>query len=414
LAALLLLACATTGCRMNGGDAEGGIGLAEATRTHDAIEAQLPDEILIDLDWALKLPGTQAVSLHLPPASTGLEILLAVTRDNGLVALDRETGTARWWVELASAPHGAPQFSQYAVYAIVENHMVSIDARSGLVRWKLALGFPATGHFAVWEPLEGQPNLAVPAINRIVHGLTVGTRTWPPAEPRGTVSRDDLVIERYRLQEVWRFATEGLVEGPVAYDDDYVFVADTKRGVYALNTLRVGAMRVETAWQAYTQGPNSAGVVAGANLAFVGSRDRSLTCYSTNSGGRVWRKITGYPHVEQPTVGYDPVSGQPHLFANSLNGPLFCFDGRSGEILWQLPVSATLAAMVDQRENAPEKRAAAALFTDTGLALHDLRTGETIWQLPASLARTVAENPSSGSIYAVSGDGRTVFALERP
>jgi outer membrane protein assembly factor BamB len=394
--------------------AKGGVEALAAVARAEGASVELPDSSNVHSAWILPIPGVRAKRLWVSPPESEIRALLILTEGNDLIAVRRGNGQALWWLQLGEEPIGPPAYTPYSIYVVVKGALLCIDRNSGDVLWRDRLDFPPTPYLDVQETRIGEPFIFMAAINRVLYAMDVRKTVWPPKAGYGSITRKDLMLERHELNIRWRFPTRGVIEGPIAFKDGFLFAADAERRVYCLNTLNVNIGRPKLAWNTITRGPNGSGVLVRENYVFVASRDRNLYCYSRSSGGEIWRYESGGILTETPVYLKDPVTGAESVCQRGGDGDLFCLDAARGTKRWEIDSGGVIAALDDDPEKPDERRASVVVAHPDGSATAlQFHSGEVLWQLPAGTLSATPQNPWEPGFYTLSADGAAIVALRR-
>jgi outer membrane protein assembly factor BamB len=368
------------------------------------------------LKWAVPTSGEKITKVIVPYIKQKVTPLYALTESNSLIAFDRNNGRAIWWVELGSEPMGDPVASAYSVFIVVDNMLIGIDAEKGGILWKVPLDFPSSGKFVAIEVDAGNPVFVMGAMNRLVYGKKLVGSVWPPKVGKGKISRDDIMIERKVLHQLWKYPTEGGVVGQLNYKDSFIYFGDTKNKVYCVDSGTISVGRPHLAWKAVTTGPNVAGITVGGAYSIVCSRDQNVYCFMRRTGGLAWRYETGFPLVEPAEFVADPKVRRVAIAVRAEGGELLCLSTQGGSLLWQRETGdGKIVGMDDEPNNIKEEQTSIVVgYNDGSLEAVQFQTGKSMWKFPAGLIGNAAINSKDYCVYAVNKDGNILFALNRP
>ncbi len=331
--------------------------IGKAATDEIALKDRLPKDLPLELQWTVPVVEGHGVKLHIPAAKKKLSFLIIETDKNNYIAIDRKNGRAKWMVDLGMKPSTAPVFTKYSVYTIVNNYLIGIAKDKGEILWKLKLDFPSTSYFTAEEGKRDFPFFVIPAMNKIVYGYTITNSVWPPERGVGSITRKDLSIRRSNLQLMWKYSTEGLIEGRVDYKDSMAYIADSNRKTCALDCLKVKGYRPELIWKAISQGPNSSGIVVAGAYAIVASRDQNVYCYLRRTGSLAWKFESGLTFVRPVVFAACKYRKEVSVIAFAKNGTIFCLAAQSGKILWQREKSGKVVAIDVEDDRLIKKKA---------------------------------------------------------
>ncbi|MHC4873919.1 MAG: outer membrane protein assembly factor BamB family protein [Planctomycetota bacterium] len=405
---------ATAADKTNGKERPASTLESRIARDELSLKENLPQDLPLELQWTVPVIEGRAIKLFIPSPKTKLEFLIIQTDNNSYIAVDRKNGRARWITELGSYTKAAPAFTPHSVFTIVDNHLINLSQQKGEVIWKLRLDFPSTGHLVAFEEELGNPFFVMPSLNRLVYGYNTVKTVWPPKRGAGSLNRKDIMIKRTNLHMLWKYPTEGLIEGQAGYKGGFAYVSDSKRKVYAVNSINILNNRPELTWKGITRGPNSSGVTIGGAYALVTSRDQNIYCYLRRTGSLAWRFEAGEQFTEPAVFTACPFRKEVALVARSSEGSIFCIATQKGKLLWKRDKPGKIVALDDQVDKADKERTSLVIaYEDGSMEAVQFATGASVWKVAKSVIGFTAENPIEKSVYAVSTDGKTVFALRR-
>lgn len=378
------------------------------------IKSALPADIPLNLQWTMPVIDGKAISIFVPEKKLELPFMIVQTNRNSYIAVDRTNGRVLWITELGGTPTAPPDFTAFSTYTIIDNHLINLARERGEVIWKLQLDFPSTGHLCAFEVDRDNPFFVMPAMDRLVYGYNTTKSVWPPERGVGTIKREDIMIERTKLHMLWKYPTEGLIEGPVAYKGGFAYITDSANKVYAVNSLAITNNRPDTAWKGITRGPNPGGIIVGGAYAVVASRDQNIYCYLRRTGNLAWRYEAGEMFVKHATFVADPFKKEVAIIANAKKGPLLCMATQGGKVLWQRNKTGKVAAIDDEIDKSDKERTSIIIAYDDGsMEGVQFSTGQTVWKSEPGIIGYTAESPQEKSVYAITKDGKTVFSLRR-
>ncbi len=295
--------------------------------------------------------------------------LFVATRAGALVAVDAETGQARWRFETGERTQASPVVDGGLVYLATEaadsrSHLFSVDARTGSEQWRVALDEPITSRLSV-------------------DGGSVYV-----------VAGDVVAFDALTGEERWR-ATAGT--GVVALGAGFGVVAVTgPSGVAALDA-ETGGER----WSVSTAGPSPAAPVMAGESVVTGDGAGSLVGRDPQDGAERWR-------VPDAGLVQPPVADGEVIVLATRDG-VVALASATGERLWRAGLDV---AGGDDRVRVATDATAAAATTSGRLTLFDTVTGEVLGasDLPGEGWPTPAV--ADGRVYVA--EGETVEAFDRP
>jgi outer membrane protein assembly factor BamB len=271
--------------------------------------------------------------------------------------------------------------------------VVSLDARTGVVRWRFAAGPPLplpwgheSGDYFASSPVVAGEIAVVGAEDGRIHALDVRTG-----------------------RRRWSFATGGQVWSSPAVAGGRVFVGSGDGHVYCLD-LTSGSLR----WKFATLGASlessrfgfdrrtvqsSPAVVDG--TVFVGARDGFLYAIASDSGTLRWR----FDHKSSWVVTSPAVHGGVVYAGSSDAAFVQALDMATGRELWHTPIGAIVwsspAVSGDVLYVGDGVGRIHALDRRTGATRWTFRTGESVHSSPAVADGVVVFGSADGGVYAL-------------
>jgi len=389
--------------------------------TAHKVASFLPNQGPMDVRWAVDLRDRKVVKFWLPPArltpSLALDIdyVLALTDRNDLIAFRRRSGETLWWTQLTGPLTGDPAFTQFGLYFVVRSNIICLELHSGEVIWHLNLDFPPSAGPAVAEANKGSPVLYVPGLDRKIYALEVEKETWPPAHGVGSVTRDDIVIDKYILRILWRYATYAQVAGNISYYDRQVFAVDAKYNVYAIQSTELAIGMPKNVRLYRTQGPMAVGpTVVGPHL-YVPSRDRNLYCLRRRDVTQEWSYASGQLLEEPVYPLLDPFLNRTAIICKSgVSGPLVGLLDTTGEPIWELPGGERVVGLFVDPENELDKRSVMVVRNqDRSISGHYASSGGRVWEVPGDAFSPFCTNAEEEFVFTCIADGQIVCALQK-
>lgn len=205
---------------------------------------------------------------------------------------------------------------------------------------------------------------------------------------------------------VWTsFISEPLNSEPVAqHSNIYVGSAD---GIFSL-AQHDGQPR--QGWEGNTAGRITGAAAVVETFLFFGSTDHTINAWNALTGDSWW----SYP--AEDTIEVAPVIADGLLYVSSGKGWLYALDAHNGSLIWRTRLDSDASAEVAIHEGklfvGDDKGIFYVLSARTGQEWFRYRTLKTIAGPPVvSADGTRAYFPSSGQLYAVSGEEREVPGL---
>ncbi|MBI4478240.1 MAG: PQQ-binding-like beta-propeller repeat protein, partial [Acidobacteria bacterium] len=239
-------------------------------------------------DWTTMLPGSVAV----PPAYDGEQAYLSL-RDGQFVSIDLRTGLVRWSRELAAAHTAATGGT--LVFVDTADTIHALDMETGRDVWTLP--FPS--------------------------GLTIAPHFDTGWLILASADGDLIGIRANDGQTIWRVALGACAQVAPAAAGDRLYVG--------LDDKRVVALQLEdgvTVWEQWL-GDVATGIVADQERVFAGSMDNFLYCLDARIGRHRWHQRTGGDVVGAP------IMDESRLYLNSLDNLLRAYDRKNGALRWK-------------------------------------------------------------------------------
>src|SRR5688500_1792701 len=207
-----------------------------------------------------------------------------------IVALDRETGAARWTRDAATA--WPPVVAGGAVYVATADAIRALDARTGEERWRVPSATPIAGLLVAADLVIGltAPDLALAV--RAAGGERVWQRPLGAASGTPALASDGdrifvargSVIAGLRVSDgvvLWSRTLSGQLGQPVAAGDR-VIVGSTDRFVWAIDAEDGD---IEWTWRT---GGAVVGAAAAAQVVYFVSLDNILRAVNRGNGNQRW------------------------------------------------------------------------------------------------------------------------------
>jgi outer membrane protein assembly factor BamB len=244
-----------------------------------------------------------------------------------LVALDRETGTTSWSVELPSS--WAPLISDGVLYAANTRELIALRAASGDPIWRVTLDTD----LMVAPALQGNTMVVLLKPDQLrALRLSDGSEAWrraiaaPSASAAMAVDTSGVIVtsgnrvSRFAStdgQLEWERELGGVLSSP-AVSGDRVFVGSTDNYLYSLeaNTGRL-------VWR-YGTGGDVVGAAADDRFVYFAALDNLLRALRRGNGNQVWKRDLSTRTIAPPSIfgGVVVVSGNNPLLSafNAITG----------------------------------------------------------------------------------------------
>lgn len=327
--------------------------------------------------------GGSAASTGWSGAALNNDLLYYGGNDAHLFALEAATGAYKWVYPAEhnmTGLYATPTVENDTIYiGGYDGVMRAVDAKSGAQRWQ----FPVDPNLAVYGPIV--PTALV--VNGMVYYGDNLHNFYALNAADGTIK--------------WQVTTGNKIwSGPV-YDNGTIYVGSMDHSLYAFDA--------QTGAEKWKYGAD--GLIAGAprvsnGVVYFGALN-SLIAVDASTGQLKWTFKSPNPNEwiwAQPTVD------QNRVYVGTLMGNLLALDARTGDKIWELPLSS-----------GAEIRSAVVVDGDTGyfgaadqnVYAVTLSTGQLKWKTPdKSLAGPIYTTPTlrDGILY-IPVQGHNMYAL---
>jgi|GEM_PF-2742224 len=249
------------------------------------------------VQWRSKVEGSaDGGRLYTPTVADGTAY--ACGSDNGLYAVDAETGEKRWCFESRRRFEYAPGVSNGLVYAgNRDGNLYAVDAASGTEHWR----------FEAEEYVHARYTSAPTVVDGTVYFGSSNSNLYAVETNHGT--------------ERWHFSTEGGIKAAPAVADGTAYVGSEDGHLYAVRTTD-GTER----WRFETNGDVRCSPAVVDGRVYVGSEDGSLYAVDADDGTEQWRFETGGrvnwgPAVTDDTAYVGSYDGTLYAVATTPDGP---------------------------------------------------------------------------------------------
>lgn len=270
-------------------------------------------------------PGSKLIEFQ-PVLASGR--LFFQKNDGELYSVDAQTGRVRWRRAIGGLSASAPAAAGGKVFAVVNRggaggiagagpgKVVALDARTARIRWSTKLGSAS----------ESSP---------LVHD----GRVWVGSQD-GTVYC--LLATSGRI--VWRYHAGAPVKAAPAFSQGRIYFGDYGGGVTALR-----ALSGRVAWRAGTSGRSfgrAGSFYATPAVAFgrvyIGNTDGRVYSFAASSGRLAWaHSLGGYVYAAAAVANVPNMP--PAVFVGSYGGRFYALDARSGNEIWSRPAGGTVS-----------------------------------------------------------------------
>ena len=266
---------------------------------------------------------------------------LFIGGEQGLFALDADTGDTRWRVDTGVPVDGAPTVVDGTVFVGVDTQsgdpgVSALAADTGEAYWTTPLDGPVRASPTVVDGTlyvgtdAGTLSALVPASGGELWRVRLaGQVRSSPTAVGGTVyvgssARSVHALDRVDGSTVWSERTDGAVDSSPTVADGVVYAGSDDGTVRAFD-----AATGEALWRVATDGAvRSSPTVAGGRV-YVGSGDGTVRALDAESGDESWAVETG------DTVDASPTVAGGRVYVGSDDGRLYAFDAATGETRWR-------------------------------------------------------------------------------
>jgi outer membrane protein assembly factor BamB len=346
----IALVIATTSCALSG------------QQPKSSREPYVAPVLPADEAWAITLPSSPSAAavmdggtIYVPlgPVSTVSDDGEEVLRPAVLVAVDRESGSTRWTLEVSTRL--PPLLTNGLVLVASDKDLQAIDPATGERRWSFLLDRPARAPLIargslVLGVLEGGELLAFDVVRR-----EIAWRTPIGAESTGMTADDRaayVVDARARTARVmlasgnrtWERQLQGELSEPMV-DRDRVFVGSNSQ-LGSLWALDVETGDIEWVWQRGVFGGSITGTAAAERTLYVLSRDMMLRSLARENGNQRWQKaanarVTMPPQLLEGVVIVPGENPTLSTFRADTGAPISTWNGPANAILQGAPLVDT-------------------------------------------------------------------------
>lgn len=315
--------------------------------------------------------------------------------DSGrLFALDASNGIVRWALDTGGAIRSTPvSVGSDILFQSDDGYLYRVSASDGDTVWSLPL--------SRGEQLAVDRTTEDPFYDHYASSVTVSGNIGYV----GTYSGDIVCFELGRGDILWRFETDGPVQGQPLISGNRIVATSWDQHVYALDA-RTG----EELWRVDAGGtiPASPGIHNGETI-FVGTRGYDLIALDLATGDRVWDHYFWFSWVDSPPF----VAGDKVLASGSDGGAVLAFEAATGRKLWEFDTTGSVWAPLAARGDTIFAGAVGVrdyiVAHEPGFFAIDAQTGDPRWSfLPEAVA--IDGGTRSGFAAAPAVDSAFVYA----
>jgi len=244
--------------------------------------------------------------------------MLYYSFDDTLHALAAQTGKQKWTAMIPSGETGdfatSPVVGNGAVYVPGSKGVLyAFDGGSGTLKWRNALGVPASSSGNVSGPAVDGSSVFIGSVDHHVYAFNTSDGS-----------------------ERWKFLTRGKVVSTPAAVGGVVYVGSTDNYVYALHAAD-GSVK----WKYLTQGAVQSSPAVTDGVVFIGSDDEYLYALDAETGEAYWRTPAG--DLDQSSgiitnggaiTGYPAVTPEAVCIIDKIQHTVRCYDRSDGTQRW--------------------------------------------------------------------------------
>ncbi len=395
----------------------------------------LPADAPLRVRWALPLPNATVRHITLAPAEVEYKLFLVETVQNDLIALRQDNGEAVWWVKLPGAVHGDLTVGRFSVVLTTEGRFIRLDRATGNIIGNIELPFaPASGP-TIMEEDEHNQIFFITGMDRGVYAFDISKDIWPPKGTDSRISTADLAIELSHYRQLWKFATDAIVQTTPILNDTHLVFGSWGKKIYGVNlTGDYANGKPENFWEFRTRSGCQAPAVADGPSILAACTDGTLYSLARSDGSLSWRYFAPDALYRSPELLTDNGLDKSYVLQKAgKNGSLVCLDRIGGTPLWQHDTGVTVLGKLQLEEHDPLLRFAALIQTEGGSidcvrvsapdtrdpaakardeASQNLRRANVAWSIPATSFGFFASNQLSGLIFCATADGAALCVLE--
>ncbi len=378
----------------------------------------LPAEVA----WQVILPHPPSA----PAAMDDSRVYIPLDGEH-FAALDRETGTTVWTVDIESA--WSPLVHDGVVYLAASDELHALDAASGNRRWRVplprgamapmamtpaalivlaapdsVLAFTTSDGSLLWgRSLGGRSGRVSMAVNETAIFVSLADRLVRVAPADGST--------------LWDRTLPGEIAS-TAVARDRVFAGSTSNDIYALDPDRGRLL-----WK-FRFGGDVVGIAAADDLVFVVSLDNLVRALNRSNGNQVWKRPLTTRPVGAPQVfdGVVSVAGAESVatFNSKTGAPIGTYDAPNllrGQPLVDATPAPFAVSILAHHARRPRDRTPAGRHAVQGTgrraARDAARARAAEGSEPAALARERPSTGTRGALSSVEGRGCSVAARRR-
>jgi outer membrane protein assembly factor BamB len=278
-------------------------------------------------------------------------------------------------------------------FSNIQGDFTALEAKTGKVVWRRALGYkaaasPAVGNSVVYMPLMSKAGTDPGPATGAVVALDAETGNVRWRFSAGAVESSPLLLDGvlyfgtfdHRLyaldattgRKLWSLATGDAVKGGPAYWHGAVFTGSYDGKVYAVDA-RNGKQRWSSGSRGGLRGSGNfyATPAVAYGRVFVGNTDGAVYAYGAESGRLLWSKRTGGYVYSSAAVA------ERTVYVGSYDDHLYALDAATGDVKWSFDAKAPVSG-------APTVMAGIVYFSSFGGDTFglDAETGKLVWRFP--------------------------------
>jgi outer membrane protein assembly factor BamB len=267
-------------------------------------------------------------------------------------------------------------------FSNIDGDFTALDAKTGKVVWRSALGYksaasPAVGNGVVYQPLMSRP------------GTDPGPRT-------GLL----VALDAQTGKVLWRFST-GAVESSPLLVDGVLYFGTFDHRLYALN-----AKTKRVLWSYQTGDAVKGGPALWHGTIYTGSYDGKVYAVDARTGKLRWSSGSRGGLLGSGNFYATPAVAYGRVYIGNTDGRVYAYGAASGHLLWAKKTGGYVyssAAVADRM-----------IFVgsyDRHLYALDAATGDVKWSFDAKGPVSGAPTVMAGLVYVASFGGKT-YALD--
>ena len=339
----------------------------------ELLQREAEKKAATDIPVAIRLKSAPGMPITAKPLVQN--DVIVTTSAAGIVSGVSQTGGPGWKTKLGSRIESTPVADESGVYVVTtKGELVSMDARSGAVRWKKDAGGAVL--------FSSKPLIAE---NRIFIATSQGNVT---------------AYDRAGKQ-LWRKKLGGGVYSSPAYQDGVLYIGTDDRKINALAS-RDGRTR----WQFETDSRmvGTTPLVFRGNV-YAGTYSGSFYAINARRGTISWHFKAGMPIIASP------VAGGSTIFTGSMDGYLYALNADSGRLAWKYPAGERIMMeplLGDGMVYLASQKTFHVISADSGAQLWKVNLRRTIKTPPAGMGNDVLVGLDNGEMVTLRPSSKEV------